>query len=318
MPVDTVICGDAAEVLKGFPSESVNMCVTSPPYFGLRDYGMPGQIGNEPSPEEYISRLLEVFREVRRVLREDGTLWLIIGDSYAGSGRGIWSKPVDERPDNKQLYLVKGGGAPETASKLTGKLKPKDMIGIPWMLAFAMRDDGWYLRSDVIWEKPNCLPEPVSDRPTKSYEHVFIFARSAHYYYDKEAVMEPIASSTERRYKSGVSDKNKYVSVGIETGQKLFRPRSRSDMSDMRNKRDVWRISTNQKRVRGHYAIFPEKLVEPCVLAGCPENGIVLDPFFGSGTTGYVAKRLGRRYIGIDLNPDYCALAEKRISETKG
>lgn len=192
------------------------------------------------------------------------------------------------------------------------------MIGIPWLLAFSLRDDGWYLRSDIIWQKPNCLPEPVKDRPTKSYEHLFLLSKSPQYYYDNAAIMEPMADSTVERNKRAVSEKNKYAGglpgIGV---QAIFKPRPCTQSSGMRNKRDVWSVSTNSYRTEGHFAVFPERLIEPCVMAGSRENDIVLDPFFGSGTTGAVCKRLGRQYIGIELNPEYCALAKKRIDEVK-
>lgn len=309
-----ILCGDALEQLCLLPSDSVHICVTSPPYYGLRDYGVIGQFGNEESPAEYIQSLAAVFNEVRRVLVPDGTLWLNIADSYAGSGKGAWERPISERPNSKQLYRC----VPEDASlkmpKLWNGIKAKDMIGIPWMLAFALRENGWYLRSDIIWQKPNCLPEPVKDRPTKSYEHLFLLSKSPQYYYDSSAIAEPIAQSTIARNKRAVSDKGKYAH-GLPDGnnQAIFKPRSHTDGGEMRNKRDVWSICTNSYRAEGHFAVFPEKLIEPCIKAGCPESGVVLDPFFGSGTTGAVAKRLGREYIGIDLNPDFCAMAQKRI-----
>ncbi len=309
-----ILCGDALEKLRLLPSDSVQLCVTSPPYYGLRDYGVNGQMGNEESPAEYIENLTAVFNEVKRVLAPDGTLWLNIADSYAGSSKGAWKRPLSERPNHKQLYCC----VPEDASlkmpKLWDGIKAKDMIGVPWMLAFALRENGWYLRSDIIWQKSNCLPEPVKDRPTKSYEHLFLLSKSPQYYYNGGAIAEPLAESTVERNKRAVSTRGKYAH-GLPDGknQAIFKPRTHTNSDNMRNKRDVWSISTNFYRSRGHFAIFPEQLVEPCILAGCPNGGVVLDPFFGSGTTGAVAKRLGREYIGIDLNPDFCAMAQKRI-----
>lgn len=279
-----IICADAVEGLRSLPDSSISMCVTSPPYYGLRDYGSDQQIGTEETPAAYIERLVGVFREVRRVLREDGTLWVNIADCYAGSGKAIWDG-----------------------------IKPKDMIGIPWMLAFALRVDGWYLRSDIIWNKINCLPESVRDRPTKSYEHIFLLSRSPRYFFDADAIKEPITEESRKRYQRGRSEGSKY---GVFSGDQSI---NGSDYGErmrgqkLRNKRDIWHISTNSYRMDGHFAMFPEKLVEPCILAGSQEGGIVLDPFFGSGTTGAVAKRLGRRFIGIDLNPDYCRMAQQRI-----
>lgn len=197
-------------------------------------------------------------------------------------------------------------------------IKEKDMIGIPWQLAFALRADGWYLRSDIIWQKPNCLPEAVKDRPTKSYEHIFLLSKSPHYYYDTAAISEPVAPVTVERNKRAVSDRTKYAKgVGGAKPQALFLPRSHSDMPTKRNKRDVWSVSTNSHRGYGHFAMYPERLIEPCILAGSPEQGLVLDPFFGSGTTGAVCKRLSRRYLGIELNPEYCETAKTRIQQTK-
>lgn len=275
-----VICGDAAEVLKTLPHNSVNMCVTSPPYYGLRDYGEDGQIGLEHAPQEYVSRLVQVFDEVKRVLADDGTLWLNIGDTYS--------------------------------NKSNGTVKQKDLIGIPWMLAFALRERGWYLRSDIIWYKKNRLPEGVKDRLTKCHEHIFLLAKSPKYYFDYKAIQEPLKEVSKARYKRGRSANSKYV------GQQSI-TQVRENFSDFdqefRRKRDVWEVATNTYKMDEHFAMFPEKLIEPCILAGSREGGVVLDPFFGSGTTGAVAKRLGREYIGIDLNPRYIEKAEMRIAE---
>ena len=286
-----IICADALDGLRTLPDSCISMCVTSPPYYGLRDYGVANQIGTEPTPAAYIERLVAVFREVRRVLRDDGTLWVNIADSYAGTGKSVSS----------QMPHVRDG------------IKPKDMIGIPWMLAFALRADGWFLRSDIIWNKINCLPESVRDRPTKSYEHIFLLAKSSHYYYDAEAIKEPITESSRVRYQRGRSGKNKYGEFSGDKGINGSDYAEKMRGKTTRNKRDIWNISTNSYRMGGHFAMFPEKLVEPCILAGCPADGIVLDPFFGSGTTGAVAKRLGRQYIGIDINSQYCRMAQGRI-----
>ena len=286
-----IICADAAAGLKALPSESVRMCVTSPPYYGLRDYGTDGQIGIEQTPKEYIDRLVEVFAEVYRVLKPDGTLWLNISDSYAGNGKGI--------------------------QKNREKIKPKDMIGIPWLLAFALREFGYYLRSDIIWHKRNCLPENVKDRPAKSYEHIFLLSKSPKYYYDYKAIQEPIKAVTAARYTRGRSGKAKYsgaqASQGIDRKTDAVTDESRR----FKRKRDVWEVSTNTFRMNEHFAMYPEKLIEPCILAGSKAGDIVLDPFFGSGTTGAVAKRLGREYIGIELNPKYCEKAAERIGKTE-
>lgn len=312
--MNQIICGDALAALKTFPSECAQMCVTSPPYYGLRDYGVTNQIGVEQTPQEYVQKLTTIFREIRRLLKKDGTLWLNIADSYAGSGKGIWSKPISDRPVSKQTYQAQVSDLNAKMPDKWNGIKQKDMIGIPWMLAFALRDDGWYLRSDIIWQKPNCMPEAVKDRPTKSYEHIFLLSKSPKYYYDAQAIAEPLAQSTVERYKRAVSQKHKYAGgIPGEPMQALFKPRPFTQNRGLRNRRDVWSISTNSYRIGGHFAVFPERLVEPCILAGTPEGGVVIDPFFGSGTTGAVCTRLNRQYIGIDLNPKYCDEAEKRI-----
>ena len=311
-----IICADAIMGLKSLDSGSVDMCVTSPPYYGLRDYGVDGQIGIEQSPEEYIARLTNVFNEVKRVLKDDGTLWVNISDSYAGSGKGASAE--SDVKNEKNRYLLSGISQVKLMPTRWAKIKPKDMIGIPWMLAFSLREGGWYLRSDIIWHKANCLPESVKDRPTKCYEHIFLLSKQPKYYFDYKAIREPLKQVSIERYKRGRSDHTKY------TGQK-FQQRGidseRKDFSDFdqqfRRKRDVWLVSTNNYKVNEHFAMFPEKLIEPCVLAGSRVGGIVLDPFFGSGTTGAVAKRLGRNYIGIDINPRFCELAKGRIDRVK-
>lgn len=310
-----LLCGDAAECLKTLPNDSVNMCVTSPPYYGLRDYGEDGQIGIEQSPQLYIERLISVFDEVYRVLKKDGTLWLNIGDCYAGSGKGPMSLAVAGNGKNKALFQ-KDSRIYEVPKKWES-IKPKDLIGIPWMLAFALRERGWYLRSDIIWYKRNCLPESTKDRPTKTYEHIFLLAKSRQYYFDYKAIQEPLKQVSIDRYKRGRSDKCKYV--GNEIHQNINR--QRDDFStfnqQFRRKRDVWEVSTNTYKMDEHFAMFPERLIEPCVLAGSAVGGVVLDPFFGSGTTGAVAKRLGREYIGIDLNERYLEKAKQRIDRVQ-
>ena len=313
--MNKLICADAAAGLKTLPSESVQMCVTSPPYYGLRDYGTDGQIGVEQTPREYIDRLVEVFAEVYRVLKPDGTLWLNISDSYAGSGKGPMSIQVAGNGKNRNLYDMKS--RIYEVPKRWENIKPKDMIGIPWMLAFALRDFGFYLRSDIIWHKTNCLPESVKDRPSKSYEHIFLFAKSPKYYFDYKAIQEPIKEVTAARYKRGRSGKAKYS--GAQASQSIDRKTDAvtEETRQYRRKRDVWEMSTNTYRMDEHFAMYPEKLIEPCILAGSRNGDTVLDPFFGSGTTGAVAKRLGREYIGIEINPNYCEKAQKRIEGTE-
>ena len=296
--MNKIFYGNALDILKTFPPESVNMCVTSPPYYGLRDYGVEAQIGNEQTPYEYIQNLLLVFEEVKRVLKPDGTLWVNIADSYAANNKNF------KLPPNKDFSAV---------PKLWHGIKQKDMIGVPWLLAFSLRENGWYLRSDIIWHKKNCMPESVKDRPAKCYEHIFLLSKSPQYYYDYEAVKESAADSSIARYKRGVSDKTKYR----DKKQGIFMPRDKTDFSDMRNKRDVWSVAINSAHIPGHFAVYPEKLIEPCILAGSKVGGIVLDPFFGSGTTGVAAIKNGRQYIGIDINPDYCKTAQDRIEKIK-
>ena len=299
METDRILCGDALEMLRALPDNFVHCCVTSPPYYALRDYGAEGQIGREDTPAKYVARLTDVFSEVRRVLRPSGTLWLNIADTYCASGKG------------------------ERNSHSAVSCKAKDMIGIPWMLAFALRDHGWYLRSDIIWMKANPMPESCKDRPSRCYEHVFLLTKSRSYYYDAAAIAEPMAPSSIARYKRGrIGGKYAEEVPGQGNIQGLNKARSGGYYEDgamptVRNKRDVWQINPFPYK-GGHFAAFPPKLVETCLLAGCPQDGIVLDPFLGSGTTAAVAKQMGRHYIGIELNPDYCTLAEQRIGGAAG
>lgn len=372
----TIYQGDALDVLRKLPDESVHCCITSPPYWGLRDYGVDGQIGLEPTPEEYVEKLVAVFREVRRVLRGDGTLWLNLGDRYATSGT---------RQGNRNSLGRKEGDPYRRFYRCRPiAIKEKDLVGIPWAVAFALRGDGWYLRSDIIWAKPNPMPESVTDRPTKAHEYVFLFAKEPRYYYDADAIREPFAddrmgdpgpyrktSAQERKANNARQDLGFINNGGGWTrGQEL----------GGRNKRSVWTIAT-EPFPEAHFATFPTALVEPMILAGtspkacpkcgaswrrvvererpadakprrpdephnsgtglephrgyrgvpvvkelgweptctCPDNDgsgrcVVLDPFVGSGTTLLVAQRLGRSGIGIELNPDYCAMASRRIN----
>lgn len=308
METDRILCGDALEMLRTLPDNSVHCCVTSPPYYALRDYGVDGQIGREDTPAQYVARLTDVFSEVRRVLRPSGTLWLNIADTYAGKGNQ--GDSVDPKYPNGRT------GQTVAINRRVEGCKAKDMIGIPWMLAFALRDSGWYLRSDIIWMKANPMPESCKDRPSRCYEHVFLLTKSRSYYYDAAAIAEPVAESTPMRMRRKFG-KNKY-SAGIpgQAHQHLndYRPNgyAEEDIPLLRNKRDVWQINSVPYK-SAHFAAYPPKLVETCLLAGCPQDGIVLDPFLGSGTTAAVAKQMGRHYIGIELNPDYCELAKQRI-----
>lgn len=308
---NTIINRDCLAALRELPSESVHCCVTSPPYYGLRDYGMDAQIGREDTPEQYVERLVAVFSELRRVLSSDGTFWLNIADTYCGTGsKGNHIDPKKPKGRTGQSISI---------ARQAAGCKQKDLIGIPWLLAFALRRDGWYLRSDIIWQKDNPMPESVKDRPTRCYEHVFLLTKSKQYYYDALAIAEPIAATTAARYKAGRGSTHKYATEvpGQGKPQGINLPRTGgyyddAHISPYRNKRDIWLINTVPYK-GGHFAAYPPKLAETCILAGCPKGGVVIDPFFGSGTTGLAAKNLDRRYIGIELNFDYCALARARI-----
>lgn len=289
-----ILVGDCRKVLAELPAESVHCVVTSPPYFGLRDYGHPDQIGLEETPQEYVAGLVDVFRQVRRVLRPDGVVWLNLGDSYASDSK--WGGQSGDKN--------KASGA-ERRRVHTG-LKDKDLIGIPWRVAFALQDDGWWLRRDVIWEKPNAMPESVTDRPSGSHEYVFLLTKSPDYFYDAEAIREPMVKGA-----SGSSFHE--GKTGVNAGSRVS-VKERTDNPNGRNKRSVWRVNTAQYK-GAHYATFPPDLVAPMILAGCPEGGIVLDPFGGSGTVGEVATRLNRRAFLIELNPDYARQAETRNAQ---
>lgn len=298
-----ILVGDVREQLKTLDDNSVNCVVTSPPYWGLRDYGQDNQIGLEQSPDDYITNMVEVFKEVKRVLREDGTLWLNIGDSYSGSGKGPAGN-LGKKHNERHLEHKTGGIVPKGT-------KPKDLVGIPWMLAFALRADGWYLRQDIIWAKPNVMPESVRDRCTKSHEYVFLLTKSPKYYYDHVAIKEPVSDVSLKRAQSGWKSNRPSAKAG-PNGVDVEQMGTRFVNPEGRNKRDVWFIPTASFK-GAHFAVMPERLVEPCILAGSPEGGVVLDPFFGSGTVGVVAQRHNRKYIGIELNPEYAEIAKKRL-----
>jgi DNA modification methylase len=322
----TVLQGDCIEQLKTLPAGSVNCCVTSPPYWGLRDYGVAGQMGLETTPEGYVAKMVEVFAEVRRVLRDDGTLWVNLGDSYANAGGaqqphrdscgGIGKKGTR----GTQPYHAAGGGF-ERPSALAGGLKPKDLVGIPWRVAFALQADGWYLRSDIIWHKPNPMPESVTDRPTKAHEYIFLLSKSAKYHFDAEAIREPAVYDGQHcpagaNSRANIDRTPTPIRKQDELGKRTytgFNERWAERKVDGRNKRTVWTVAT-EAYPEAHFATYPPKLIEPCILAGCPEGGTVLDPFAGSGTTLEVAGRLGRHAIGIELNPDYIHLIDKRVA----
>lgn len=304
--------------LKGLPADSVDCCVTSPPYFGLRDYGIDGQIGLDKMPEDYIARLVCVFNEVYRVLKPEGTLWLNVGDSYAGSNKG-WA---DSR---------KGHGMQPAASYASthkaykgGDCKPKDLIGIPWMLAFALRGEGWYLRQDIIWHKPNAMPESVTDRCAKSHEYIFLLTKSRCYYFDADAIKQPakcrenrpagVVRNREYGYRSK-SNLNPAAYMVSETPIFCERPLFADKIEpQMVNKRSVWSVATKPSKVN-HFAAFPDTLIIDCIKAGCPAGGVVLDPFMGSGTTAVAARDLGRNYVGFELNSDYIAICNDRLKK---
>lgn len=305
--------GDCRVLLKQFAVAGVSAqtCVTSPPYFGLRDYGVDGQIGLEPTPAEYVAELVSVLRFVRDILADDGTLWLNLGDSYAGS----WgaqshreSSTNDSRVSKDQI---------KNHPKMAG-VKPKDLYGIPWRVAFALQADGWYLRSDIIWHKPNPMPESVTDRPTKAHEYLFLLAKSQRYYYDADAIAE---QATWDPPNGTQTDSEKYYEAASgrdDAGRKAngfgFYRSGNSWGPEKRNRRSVWSVTT-QPFDGAHFAVFPRTLIEPCILAGSRVGDVVLDPFMGSGTTAQVAEHLGRQWIGCELNPAYLPLQKQRIAQ---
>jgi DNA modification methylase len=300
--MNKIFFGDCIQSLQALPEKIVHTCVTSPPYFGLRDYGHEGQIGLEQTPDEYVTKLVEVFRLVRELLHDSGVLWLNLGDSYNAAGReGHGTRQGVKQGTNR----ASANGSDNTRPTVAG-LKPKDLIGIPWRVAFALQADGWYLRQDIIWHKPNPMPESVTDRCTKSHEYIFLLSKSERYYFDHEAIKEPaVTNDTRRPY--GARGANE-----LDPRGKQGNGEERDTADGMRNRRSVWNVST--KPYKGaHFATFPPDLITPCVLAGSPPEGTVLDPFMGSGTTAMVALTHGRRYIGCELNPAYGPLQEERI-----
>ena len=296
--------GDNLKTIKSLPDKSVQTVVTSPPYWGLRDYGEDEQLGLEPKPDDFIENLCRVFDEVWRVLKDDGTIWVNLGDSYSaqrwtGSGKG---QAMNKNNDgHRDINPIKESGLPD-----------KNLVGIPWKFAFAMQARGWYLRQDIIWSKPNPMPESVRDRCTKSHEYIFLMTKQPKYYYDNEAIKEDAIWAEEKRAGQGrLNYQGKRQ--GVEgTGQEAF-----VSIVDKRNKRSVWTINVKAYR-EAHFATYPPELVTPCILAGSKEGDIVLDPFSGSGTTGEVALKHGRNYIGLELNPDYAVLSERRLTKAVG
>jgi DNA modification methylase len=302
-----IIVGNAVDSLAKIGAGSVRTCVTSPPYWGLRDYGNDGQLGQEATPQEFVENLCKVFDEVWRVLADDGTVWVNLGDSYFphGGSRGNKTPAGDSLRGRKNNY--------QPAPKLStgdANLKQKDLVGIPWRFAFAMQDRGWYLRQDIIWAKPNPMPESVTDRCTKSHEYVFLLSKNPRYYFDNGAIKEPAVTEPKEPILIPYSQ---HIQKGGKTSQRL----GTSTAEGTRNKRSVWTVNTKGYK-EAHFAVYPPELITPCVLAGSAEGDTVLDPFSGSGTTGEVALRNGRNYLGIELNPDYAALSEKRISDAIG
>ena len=322
--------GNALDILKTFPDQWVNCIVTSPPYFGLRDYDVDLQVGLERTPTLYVERLVSIFEEAKRVLRDDGTLWIVIGDSYVGGKGQSGSKGSDCQDERHQ-----SGESMNTAQQTLGgqkmtrptddrqmmkdeNLKPKDLIGIPWRLAFALQQKGWYLRSDIIWSKPSSMPESVKDRVTRSHEYVFMLTKSSKYYYDQDAIRvsyegRPLnrwGGSKMKRVKGKMKEYLDIQNVGNTSSMREGRPIRPNEKGS--NKRSVWTVNT-KVYPNAHFAVYPEELIEPCILAGCPENGLVLDPFMGSGTTAQVALLNSRNSVGIELNPEYETFINERM-----
>jgi DNA modification methylase len=302
--------GDCRELLKQFAAAGVRaqMCVTSPPYFGLRDYGHANQIGLEATPDAFVAEMVAVFRGVRDVLADDGTLWLNLGDSYHASSATGNTFTAGKHSAIDPINAIRLRDEKNRRLKSATYAKPKDLLGIPWRVAFALQADGWYLRSDIIWHKPNPMPESVTDRPTKAHEYLFLLAKSERYYYDADAIREQCSDSS-------------HGSPNINPGRKSQQGRSGSpgkwtdeDKESGRNRRSVWTVSTIPFG-GAHFAVFPSTLIEPCILAGSRPGDVVLDPFMGSGTTAQVAEHLGRQWIGCELNPDYMPLQARRLAQ---
>lgn len=310
MEQDIIYNEDCLQGLKHLPDNSVDCCITSPPYYALRDYGVDGQIGLEETPQQYIDRLTDVFMEVHRVLKPEGTLWINIGDSYNGNKKGN-----TETDKNKKV-----AESSHFEKKIWKECKQKDLIGIPWMLAFSLRNEGWYLRQDIIWNKPNVMPEPATDRCVKAHEYIFLLSKSERYYFDYEQIQEE--ATTHENRPSGVvrnrkfgydSKQNQHPEAYLMSSADKTGEVTEADMpTGKRNKRDVWSVNTKPD-LNAHFAVYPEELIRPCILAGCPKGGVVLDPFMGSGTTARAARRWGRHYVGFELNPDYVKIIERKV-----
>ena len=291
-----ILAGDCRETLKTLADQSINTCITSPPYWGLRDYGEDEQLGLEDTPEDYVANLVQVFREVKRVLRDDGTVWLNLGDSYASN------QSSSDRVTGYSSFQASNKGKFGGRQVVPPTLKAKDLVGIPWRVAFALQQDGWYLRQDIIWHKPNPMPESVTDRCTKAHEYIFLLSKNAKYYYDHEAIKEDAKFPDGPNTPSSIKAVEGVYSANL---QKI-------GANDKRNKRSVWTVTTKPYK-EAHFATFPMDLIEPCVLAGCPEGGTVLDPFGGSGTTGQIADGHNRNAILCELNPEYIEISKKRL-----
>lgn len=318
MKPNTIYNEDCISGLRKIASNSIDCCVTSPPYFGLRDYGHRGQLGLEESPEKYTSNIVRVFNQVFRVLKPTGTLWLNLGDSYSGSwgnyggkNRGAGSQRIIRKGSgvNNRAYEGKEDWRPPTSGKMGVGIKRKDLIGIPWMVAFALRKKGWYLRQDIIWHKPNPMPESVVDRCTKAHEYIFLMSKSKRYYFDKQSISTPSSRAGEKSYHD--FNNPKYDAILHDRWKHQFDGRKWGS-ENIANKRSVWTVST-KPFMDAHFATFPEDLISDCILAGCPEGGIVLDPFMGAGTTAVVSKKLNRNYIGFEINAEYIKIIEKRM-----
>ncbi len=313
--MNKIFFGDCREIMRRLIAEGikVQMCVTSPPYFGLRDYGVDGQMGLEKTPEEYVVKMVETFRLVRDLLADDGTLWLNLGDTYANTGTGGHGKTGGADKSSLAGSLPVDAGCPTTREIPFG-LKPKDLIGIPWRVAFALQADGWWLRQDIIWAKPNPMPESVTDRCTKSHEYIFLLSKSQKYYFDGDAIREPSVDpeGSRNRYKSKFGGEKANVVLGDSGIDTRTRPVGMRIFDGRRNKRSVWTVTTKPYR-SAHFATFPPDLIEPCILAGSRPGDIVFDPFMGSGTTAQVALKHGRQYLGAELNAAYEKLHAERI-----
>jgi DNA modification methylase len=326
MNLNHIYEGDALTVLRTLPNESVDCVVTSPPYYCLRDYNVKGQIGLERTPEQFIKRLTEVFMECRRALNKEGTMWIVIGDSYTGSGRG-WGGKNDLY--SRKIQPSASFATEFSKPKKLQNYKNKDLIGVPWMLAFALRQGGWYLRQDIIWNKPNPMPESIRDRCTKAHEYVFFLTKSPHYHFDHNAMLEPAQYDGRKKMTRTAGTKYLNDAAGLRTQgiSKMTHERWPNKMREYavdnmcidkpaRNKRSVWTVPTRAFK-GAHFATFPPDLIRTCIKAGCKPGGVVLDPFMGAGTTALVAHELGRKYVGIELNGEYVKMAKERLENSK-